>query len=161
MTVLFNEQGQTDAQYGKHIFPCCCYFGCSTKACQHLTLSPGNACHGGGAGQEHKMVMRSDWDAVKIEIMYRCLSMHKRNVLHFFSSSHPSSPSFRSPPPPPNFPLLHYLHTIRVNLAKYVANPALQAQLLSTGQENLIGCWSTGWTTAGVTRSFYQTASLL
>jgi hypothetical protein len=101
------------------------------------------------------MLLRSDWDAVKIDIMYRCISVHMSRIS---SAASIIVLLFALPPP---LPPPHYLHIIRVNLAKYVANPALQVQLQSTGQEHIIGAFSTGWTTAGVTRSFYKTASLL
>merc|ERR1740123_318909 len=56
------------------------------------------------AGQQ-RSTLRPDWDAVKIEMMYR------------------------------------------INVAKYAANSDLQQELLSTGNEEMVGAGSTGWTT--------------
>ncbi len=42
--------------------------------CSALILLPGMACW--SEGQRHKMQLRSDWDAVKIDIMYRCFLLH-------------------------------------------------------------------------------------
>jgi hypothetical protein len=42
--------------------------------CNALILLPGHACW--SEGQRHKMQQRSDWDAVKIDIMYRCFLLH-------------------------------------------------------------------------------------
>ena len=94
-------------------------------------------------GQKHKMSMRPDWDAVKVDIMYRYAG-----GVHLSLSPLRRIPSAKSPPP-------HY-NACRVNVAKYVANPALQADLLSTGREVIDGAASTGWTSAGATNSQLQ-----
>ena len=121
--------------------------------CNALTLLPGMACW--SEGQRHKMQLRSDWDAVKIDIMYRCFLLHlymclRLHARHFQHSAHDCSS------------LCPNSHAARVNAAKYAANPSLQADLLSTGHQEMRGAPSTGWNTAGVTHTqFYNRKSVM
>jgi hypothetical protein len=71
-----------------------------------------------------------------------CTLVLERAIVLRFSSS---PASFAMPPLPPT-------RAARVNVAKYVAHPHLQADLLSTGHSAIHGAPSTGWQSAGVPR---------
>ena len=99
-------------------------------------MLPGIACWS-ASRQLGREQMRSDWDAVKVDIMYRCLSLHVRALQHaeFLWQLHTA------------LIYLPNLHAIRVNLAKYLANPGLQTDLLSTGHEAIVHPDSDFWGT--------------
>lgn len=89
-------------------------------------------------GQRHKMCRRPDWDAVKIEIMYRCAR----------AAAAPSFRALRSMFLPSPLPLPNNRRA-RANVAKYRAHAHLQRDLLSTGCAVLNGAASTSWACAG------------